>query len=181
MAVTRKSLGNERIGKRLWSDILAPVTAPVGLLVTLVTYVLAALAVYVLVSHALTWGERAFDDLRYGFPRSDQVSGIVGHGDSEDAPTHLIALNLNGQVSVLEIPGGDTSQVRTLTGPYLFGDDGAYEVPRLTLRDMDRDGLKDVIMTIRGEMIVYVNKDGAFRLPTAEERTVLEEAGYEGE
>jgi hypothetical protein len=180
MAVTHKTLTSERIGKRSWGNTLASVVALMGSLITLLTYILAALAVSVLVNHTLNWGTRTLDDIRYGFPRNNQVSGVVGHGDSEDTPTHLIALNLDGQVSLLEIPGGDPEQVRVLAGPYLFGNDGAYEVPRLTLRDMDGDGLADVILTVRGEMIVYVNKDGTFRLPTAAERATLEKTRHEG-
>jgi hypothetical protein len=90
------------------------VLAWLRLMVTFVTYVLATLAVYVVIRHGVVWGTGTWNDLRYGFPRTTQVSGVVGHSDSVTHPSHLIALNLNGQVSVWEIPGGDTSAVRVL-------------------------------------------------------------------
>jgi hypothetical protein len=175
MAVKRKPLEHGRIGLRPWSDMVASVAVWVGPLVSLAAYALAALAVYTLVGHALTWGTRTLDDLRYGTPRHTLVSGVVGHSDSADSPTHLMALNLEGQVVVLEVPGGDAEQVRVLAGPYLFGEDGAYEVPRLALHDMDGDGTDDLVVTVKGELVVYLNKEGTFRLPSNEERAVLEE------
>ncbi len=178
MAVTRNVLRSERISSTRWGlrwhDSLAPMLVWLRLVVTFVTYVLATLAVYVVVSHGVVWGTRTWNDLRYDFPRTTQVSGVVGHSDSAVHPTHLFALNLKGQVSVWEIPGGDTSKVQVLAGPYLFGEDGEYAVPHLSLRDMDGDGQADVVVTIRGEMVVYLNREGTFRLPTAEERTVLD-------
>lgn len=181
MAVTRKALSNERIEKRLRSEPRSSPMISFGSLLLVVTYILAALAVYLIVSHALQWGTRHLDNLRYGFPRSDQISGVVGHGDSVKTPTHFVALNLNGQVSILEVPGGDTSQVRVLAGPYLFGDDGAYEVPKLALRDLNGDGLRELIVTIRGELIVYVNDGATYRLSTAAERAALTEEHDRGE
>jgi hypothetical protein len=73
-----------------------------------------------------------------------------------------------------EIPGGDTSAVQVLAGPYLFGEDGKYAVPYVSLRDMDGDGQADAVVTVRGEMVVYLNREGTSRLPTAEERAVLD-------
>jgi hypothetical protein len=38
---------------------------------------------------------------------------------------------------------------------------------------MDRDGLDDLIIDVRNEQIVYLNRDGSFRLPTPEEQQQL--------
>lgn len=151
-----------------------------GTLFSLLTSALALLALVVLVNEGLMWGKRTLDDLRFGFPRRTHLSAVVGHGDSLAVPTHLIALNLDRQIVILEIPGGDTSQIRTLPGPYLFGADGQYEVPRLQVQDIDGDDLGDLLVTIRGEVVVYRNVGTAFQLLTLEERERLGHPGDEG-
>jgi hypothetical protein len=129
----------------------------------------AALAIYALVSVFMGKATVFFDDIRYGRPRTTQLTGFVGHGEAQGQPSHFMALNLNRQVVVIELPGGDASQARTIQGPYLFGANEDLTPVFLELRDMDGDGNKDLILDIRREQIVYVNKDGSFRLPTPEE------------
>jgi hypothetical protein len=84
-----------------------------------------------------------------------------------------MAINLNRQVTIIELPGGDAGKARTIAGPYLFGANEDLTVPELGLRDMDADGNVDLVLDIRNEQVVYLNKDGAFRLPTAEEQSAL--------
>jgi hypothetical protein len=38
---------------------------------------------------------------------------------------------------------------------------------------MDNDGHVDLLLNVRNEQIVYLNKDGAFRMPTAAEQAQL--------
>jgi hypothetical protein len=178
MAVVRDKLTDKRVDRVPWTQSLRVANGWMSSLLIAGVYVLAALAVYVLVGHALSWGKRKVEDVRYGYPRMVHLSGVVGHGDSPESPTHFIALNLEHQVSVLQLPAGDTREVQVLRGPYLFGEAGHYEVPSLALRDVDGDGLSDLLLTVRGEVVVFLNKDGDFRLITAEERVVLKEQGY---
>jgi hypothetical protein len=136
------------------------------LLVALLAYGLALLALGTLVHASVQWAQRRLDDLRYGSPRTVQLDAIVGHHDQE-LPTHLTALNLHGQIVLIEIPGGDTSRITTLPGPYLVGRGSDQVVPRLALEDMDNDGHVDLLLTLRGETVVYRNHDGAFQPPQA--------------
>lgn len=147
---------------------------------TALAYGLLLVLGYALLTPALTWGQRWVDDLRYGSPRTTQVQGYVGHAEESGVPTHLMALNLYGQVSVVEIPGGDTSQVRSYEGPYLVGADGRYVVPHLSLRDLTGDGQADLLLQVRDEVVVYVNERGAFRLMTPAERSQLAAAAQGG-
>ena len=159
MAVTMQTLPRQERSDNL-----------VTLLATAVVVVLALLALGVLAVFGLTQAQRGLDAVRYGTPRTVQVSGYVGHHETAGLPTHFIALNLDGQVSVLEIPGGDIEQLAVLPGPYVVGADGPSVVPELDLRDLTGDGHVDLLITLRGETVVYVNADGGFRLMTPAKR-----------
>jgi hypothetical protein len=168
MAVTSKDIDGKGVGR---ASVFPRSVGPVAYLVT---FVLAALAVYVLVGAVVNWGQVRLDDLRYGRPRTTHLEGYVGHGgEVEGRPTRFVGLNIDRQVVVLELPGGDTTQVRSLAGPYLFGADESLTPVLLSLRDMDGDGLQDLIVDVRNEQIVYLNRDGGFRLPTPDEQSRL--------
>lgn len=139
----------------------------------LVTALLALIAISAVMGNVVSWGRAQFDTLRYGNPRTFQLSEAIGHDDSPGKPTHLIAMNLNRQVTVIELPGGDASKVRTLTGPYLFGADEDKTPVLMRLDDLNKDGTKDLVVTIKNEEIVYLNRDGQFNLITDQDRAAL--------
>jgi hypothetical protein len=142
-------------------------------LVYAVTLVLAVLAVYAVVGLAMGKLHVVVDDLRYGRPRTTQLNGFVGHEESAGQPTHLMAINLNRQVIIVELPGGDPAKARSIAGPYLFGADEDLTPVVLSLYDADRDGQVDLLLDVRRELLVYLNKEGVFRLPTAAEEAQL--------
>jgi hypothetical protein len=165
MAVRSRVLTRrDRAGPRILSQSL----------LTLLAYTLAFLALIVLVQATFSWAQRRLDDLRYGFPRTTTLQAFVGHGEEQGLPTHLRAVNLHGQVVVVEFPGGDAGRTTVLAGPQLVGCDAAYVVPRLALRDLNSDEHVDLLLTLRGETVVYLNRDGAFQLPAPDEIAVLQ-------
>ena len=139
----------------------------------LVTAVLAIVALYAVMGNLVGWGQQQVDTLRYGSTRTFQLSAAIGHEDSPTNPTHLMALNPNRQVVIIEMPGGDSAKVRTLTGPYLFGANEDKTPVLMRLDDLNRDGTKDLVVTIKNEQIVYLNRDGQFQIMTAEDRAGL--------
>jgi len=141
--------------------------------VTFALYVGALVALALVVQFGLRWGERQLDDLRYGFPRVAQVSGAVGFGDSAQTPTHVMAINSDGQISVIVLPAGDSSRLSVLAGPYLVGADGAYTVPMPSLVDVNADTKLDLVLGVRGEDLVYLNRGDYWSLITPEERMHL--------
>lgn len=168
MAVTSKDIDSKSGGR---ASVFPRSVGPVAYGVT---FVLAAFAVYVLVGAVVSWGQVRLDDLRYGRPRTTHLEGYVGHGaEVEGRPTRFVGLNIDRQVVVLELPGGDTTQVRSLPGPYLFGANEDLTPVLLSLGDMDGDGLRDLVVNVRNEQIVYLNRDGGFRLPTPDEQSRL--------
>lgn len=144
-------------------------------IVSAITILLAVLAIYAIIGHVVSWSRERIDDLRYGSTRTTQVDAVVGHSDGAGIPSHFIAMNLNRQVIILEIPGGNTSDIRTLTGPYLFGA-GEDKTPiSLAFEDMNKDGSRDLIVSIKNESIIYLNRDGAFQPLAPEERGLIEQ------
>jgi hypothetical protein len=137
----------------------------------------ALLAVYVLLSGVVSWGQTLIDDVRYGRPRTFHLTANVGRAEEAAAPTHLIAMNLDRQVVILEIPGGDSARTRTLPGPYLFGAGEDLTPVTMRLADMNGDQLVDLIVRVKNEEMVYLNREGSFNLITAEERQRLIQAG----
>lgn len=145
---------------------------PRGMAVSIygMTAVLAITALHLIISAIVQWGQTTWDDIRYGRPRTMHLYGFVGHDDAHGIPSHFIAMNLNRQVVVLEIPGGNIRNIRSYLGPYLFGIQEALTPVHIELTDKDRDGLPDLLVRVNQEEIVYLNRDGAFRLPEPAEQ-----------
>jgi hypothetical protein len=169
MAVTQKSL---RPAQRAHSPSAA-LPQRLHYAIYVVTLILAAVAIYAVISLVVGKGRVLIDDMRYGRPRTTQIDAFVGHEEAAGQPTHIMAINLNRQALIVELPGGDASKARTITGPYLFGANEDLTPLLLSLRDMDGDGQPDLLLDIRQEQIVYLNRDGEFRLPTPEEQALL--------
>jgi hypothetical protein len=168
MAVTGKDLhSHSGIRSRL------PWSRPFWLAAYLLTFVLAVAALYVLISVALGWVQLRMDDWRYGRPRTTHLSGSIGFGEGPGQLSHIMAMNLDRQVVVIVLPGGNAAEAHYLPGPYLFGAGEDLTPVELHLHDVDRDGYNDLTVSVRQEYIVYLNKNGAFRLPTAAEQQQL--------
>ena len=101
----------------------------------------------------------------YGNPLTYQTDQVVGHGDSTDHPTHFIAINLNSRVTIIEIPGGDTSHARIYSGPTLYSDNGDSIPVTLEFKDVNGDGKVDMIVHIGDKRIIYLNDGTQFKPP----------------
>lgn len=137
--------------------------------------VLLAVLFYLMMQLGIPRVRTTLDDWRYGRPRTMLLAAAVGHDDDAGRPTQLIAMNLNRQVAIVEIPGGDVAKTRTLTGPYLFGADEDLTPIRIRLEPINGDTLPDLVVSIKAEEIVYINDSGNFRLIMDAERAELEE------
>ncbi len=168
MAVTSKDLNTLT---RLGRSVAWPRWMQIG--IYSITLVLAVLAGYVIIGQIVGRASVLYDDWRYGRPRTMHVDAFVGHDEASGVPTHLIAMNIGRQVTVIELPGGDPAKVRSISGPYLVGADEELTPVQIALDDIDGDNLPDLLLNIRREQIVYLNREGGFRLPTPEEQTQL--------
>lgn len=122
-----------------------------------------------------TWAKVKIDDVRYGMPRQHRVEAFVGH-ESGSAPTQLIAMNLQRQVIVYEIPGGDPARTRFMKGPYLVGAEQSLTPVTIELIDVNNDTRKDMLVNVSKEVIAYINEPDpqGWRLATPEERTGID-------
>ena len=140
----------------------------------LLTLLLCLFALIMMANSVIAWGQTKIDDLRYGRPRTMQLSGFVGHNESAGVPTQFVAMNLNRRVVIFEIPGGDVAQTRTLSGPYLFGANENLTPVRLRLDNVNADPDADLVVSVKNEEIIYINEGGSFRLIKPEERAAYE-------
>jgi hypothetical protein len=111
------------------------------------------------------WIETGLDDLHYGYPRTFQVGAVVGQNDSTAHPSHFIALNLQGQIEVIEFPGGDATHARIYLGPHLYGPNASLVPVTLQFVDGRHDGDPDMIMQFQGEKVIFRNAQGSFHAP----------------
>ncbi len=123
---------------------------------------IVGLAVFVVGTIAFTWWHTYQDDLHYGRPRTAQYDVRVGHDDAH-MPSHFLALNLNKQVEVIELPAGDATKAKVYIGPTLIGDGQELTPVTLEFKDVNRDGKPDMILHIGESRIVFINDNGAFR------------------
>jgi hypothetical protein len=139
-------------------------------------WALTAAALTVLLGQLAGAGRILLDDLRYGRPRTYQLSAYIGRPEEIAAGSHLIAVNLDRQVIILEVPGGDTARMRTIPGPYLVGAGEDLTPVTMLLRDENADHLPDLLIHIKNEELLFLNRGDTFSVPTATERQALLEA-----
>jgi hypothetical protein len=111
------------------------------------------------------WIGTTMDDLHYGRPRTYQVDAVVGQNDSSAHPSHFLALNLRGQIEVIEFPGGDATHARIYLGPHLYGSNADLVPVTLHFIDSHHDHHPDMIVQVQGEQMVFLNAQGSFHAP----------------
>ena len=114
-----------------------------------------------------SWWSLHQEDVTYGRPRTAQYDVVVGHNDSASHPTHFIALNLNAEVIVIELPGGDSSKARIYQGPHLFDPGAALYPVTLSFPDPQGNGKPNMEVHVQGQIIVYLNQNGQFVLQSS--------------
>ncbi len=124
---------------------------------------IAALALWVSASTLLAWGTEKYNDIIYGNPRIYQTDYVVGHNhDSLAHPSHFIALNLHGQVIIVELPAGDPTKSIDYIGPALIAA-GDEKIPiTLTFSNVNKDRNVDMIVHIQDKEVHFCNNGTKF-------------------
>ena len=105
------------------------------------------------------WGQNTIDDFRYGRPRTTQVDHFVGH-EKNAVPSHFIAMNLGGQIYIVEIPGGSTSTSYLLVGPRFIGPGADLAPVSLSFPGDPRH--PDLLVTVNGLQMRFRNTGTAY-------------------
>ncbi len=124
---------------------------------------LIALLGWMALSAFSNWWQIKQDDWHYGRPRTFQVDAVVGHSDSASNPSHFIALNLRGQIEIIEFPGGQAAKAKVYIGPDLLGPGQDLAPVTLSFKDVTGDGKPDMIVIVESSRFVFLNDHGAFR------------------
>ena len=114
------------------------------------------------VTYGLAWWQLHQDDATYGRPRTAHYDVVVGHNDSATHKTHLIAMNLNAHIIIIELPGGDTAKSVIYSGPTLYGQDADLAPVTLTFQDVSGNGKLDMLVHFQGSELIYLNQNGKF-------------------
>lgn len=134
---------------------------------------LATVLLWTGATQLIAWGANEYDTIVYGNPRTFQIDQVVGHHDSPQNPSHFIAVNLRGTVTILEFPGGDPSRARELVSSSVLGPGGDQAVVTLRFVDLSHNGEPDMLINVGGIQSVLVNDGTMFRSPTPAERQQL--------
>jgi hypothetical protein len=103
-------------------------------------------------------------DQKYGYPRTYQVDAVVGHSDSADHPSHFTVENLNGQIIIYEVRGGDLKNVTVYAGPTLGGDNPDKIPVSIEFRDETGSHTIDMVLIVNGKQgSIYLNDGKEFK------------------
>src|SRR5258708_203803 len=108
---------------------------------------LLMLAGYIAFNLFGAWWQTHQDDVTYGNPRTYQTDAVVGHSDSSTNPTHFIAMNLKGQVIIIELPGAYTTKARSYDVTTI-PDNSSNPPVKLLFQDLNHDGKLDMVIEI---------------------------------
>ncbi|HEU5376687.1 MAG TPA: hypothetical protein VFV38_14725 [Ktedonobacteraceae bacterium] len=112
-----------------------------------------------------SWWTNHQNDVTYGYPRTFQVDSVVGHHDSTNHPSHFIAVNLKGRITIIEIPGGDVSKSVIYTGPTLLGDGSDLTPVTLSFSHSNGNGKPNMLVHVADQTIVFLNNGTKFVPP----------------
>lgn len=97
-------------------------------------------------------------DTQYSYPRFWQTDQILGlNHDSPAQKIHLMFQNLDGHIIFIVLPAGDATKAMIYSVAHLYGSDAGSWPVTATFEDVNQDGKTDVIVTIDGQQIVYLN------------------------
>lgn len=136
---------------------------------------LLALLLWTGLTRLMEWGTSEYNTLVYGYPRTFQIDAVVGHGDSPQHPSHFVAINLHGSVSIIEFPGSDPSRAHVLVFASSPGSGADLAVVTLRFIDLNHHQKPDMLIDIGGVQSILINTGNTFRVPTpAEQQQILQ-------
>ncbi|GER90433.1 hypothetical protein KDW_45950 [Dictyobacter vulcani] len=105
-----------------------------------------------------------YEDWQYGHPRTFQTDAFVGHESVATIPSHFIAVNLNGTIQVIELPGGDQTKVQRFQVTQLSGADAGNVPVTIEFVDPNHTHHPDMLIHIQNAQILLKNEKGTFHV-----------------
>jgi hypothetical protein len=103
-----------------------------------------------------SWFQGVQNDWTYGKQRHFEINAVVGHSDSQTNPSHFTAENTNGEIIVIELPGGNVSKAKIYQIETVPNNTGNPPV-KLSFQDMNGDGKPDMLVAIGdGSATLYI-------------------------
>lgn len=137
---------------------------------------MSALILWIGMTQLIAWGTGILDLIHYGNPRTYQIDAVIGQGDSPQHPSHFVAINLHGQIIILEFPAGNPAKMHEFTIPGLIGPQADQTVVKLRFLDVKHNGKPAMIISAGEAQVFLTNTDGTFRPPTPGEQQQIVQA-----
>lgn len=102
---------------------------------------------WIALSVVTSWWQGVQNDWKYGQMRHFEINAVVGHNDSSTSPSHFTSENNNGDIYVIELPGGDSTKAKIYQITSVPGNEGNPPV-KLSFQDINHDGKLDLIVQI---------------------------------
>jgi hypothetical protein len=150
--------GNKRI---IIHDEPPPATRRIHWSLILGLGMVLALLLWMAASEALAWWSNHQLDTQYGMPRTYQTDALVYPSDTQAHPSHYIFLNLNGAVTIIELPQGDSAHARIYRGPSVYSNDPSYTPVTGEFRDVG--GKMEMVVHVGDQQFVYINDGTQFK------------------
>lgn len=101
------------------------------------------------------------DQLHYGDGKISKLVADVGHGGDST----FLAFDLNGQVVIIELAGGDIAQARLYRAANLIGSNRDHKIITPEARNVKGHGKPDLIIHVEGQdaLLVLYNNGSAFQ------------------
>jgi len=103
-----------------------------------------------------SWWQGVQNDWTYGKQRHFEINAVVGHTDSATKTSHFTAENDNGEIIVIELPGGNVTKAKMYQIETIPNNVNNPPV-KLSFQDMNADGRPDMLVVIGdGSATLYV-------------------------
>ena len=162
----KQTTGSVSVDVPVWKQANKTHSSPFShLLPGMAVGMMLAVVLVMLAQWLIGWAGNTWNDLHYGYPRTYQIDAVVGHQDSAAHPSHFLALNLQGQVEILEFPGGDVAHTKVYVGPQLSGPEAALLPVTLRFVTPAHASLPNMVVIVGSSQFVFVNAHGTFISP----------------
>jgi len=96
---------------------------------------------------ATSWYQGVQTDWTYGKQRHFEIDAVVGHNDRQTNPSHFTAENNDGEIIVIELPGGTVSKAKIYQVETIPGNINNPPV-KLSFQDINGDGKPDMVVQV---------------------------------